>query len=298
MSVSLAWLDITLLAGQLAPAAIVGYTRDLTAYLQFCAEGEGPSPLQASSLARWRTHLAQETRLAAATINRRVSVIKRLVREAAVQGYVDPATAGAFTQIRGVMPRAMKDRMKIPLRITPAQMRLLCDAPERRTLRGRRDRALLHTLATSGCRVSEVCTLTSAQVQAWDRSYVVSVLGKNQTRPRLAPLSPEAYMLLEAWMAHRTVESPYIFTRFAGRGPRVTGAPMSATAVWQLVQHYASHVGLQHVAPHDFRRFVATELTKRYGIRTAQRVLGHARIETTARYLTDDFDSGLTDGLF
>jgi hypothetical protein len=41
MPVSLAWLEITLLAGQLAPTAIVGDTRDLTASQQFCAEGEG-----------------------------------------------------------------------------------------------------------------------------------------------------------------------------------------------------------------------------------------------------------------
>jgi integrase len=177
-------------------------------------------------------------------------------------------------------------------------MRRLCAAPDPQTLRGRRDRALLATLASSGCRVSEVVTLTAGQVTARTGRFVLQVLGKNQTAPREAPLSQEAYMLLEAWLARRPLESAYLFTSFAGRGPRATAKPMSPTAVWQAVQHYAAVVGLQHVKPHDFRRFVGTELAKR-DIRQAQKALGHARIETTAKhYVLDELEVGLTDGLY
>ena len=50
--------------------------------------------------------------------------------------------------------------------------------------------------------------------------------------------------------------------------------------------------------PHDFRRFVGTELAKR-DIRQAQKALGHKRIETTARhYVLDELAGGLTDGLY
>jgi len=73
---------------------------------------------------------------------------------------------------------------------------------------------------------------------------------------------------------------------------------MSLTAVWQAVQQYAAAVGLRHVKPHDFRRFVGTELAKR-DIRLAQKALGHKRIETTARhYVLDELAGGLTDGLY
>ena len=158
-------LDPAILAGQLAPASLAGYRRDVALYLRFC--GEPQTALQAASLARWRTHLAQATRLSPHTINRRLAAVKRLLQEAAAQGYVASATAEAFRRVPGVPVKALKDRLKATARtrLTPGQMRQLCETPDPRTLIGRRDRALLHTLATSGCRVSEVVTLTAAQLE-------------------------------------------------------------------------------------------------------------------------------------
>src|SRR5712691_3464754 len=292
------WPESTILTGHLAPSSLVKYHQALRAYLAFCESLA--QAFQATSLARWRTHLAQHTTLSPHTINRLLAAVKRLVKEAAAQGYIDVVTAAAFASVAGVKPQALKDRLKATARtrITPGQMRRLCDAPDPQTLRGRRDRALLATLASSGCRVSEVVTLRTGQLVARAGRFVVQVLGKNQTVPRDAPLSQEAYMLIEAWLARRPVDSDAIFTSFAGRGPRATAKPMSPTAVWQAVQQYAAAVGLRHVKPHDFRRFVGTELAKR-DIRQAQKALGHTRIETTAKhYVLDELEVGLTDGLY
>ena len=292
------WPAPTILTGHLAPSSLVKYHQALRAYVAFCATPA--QALQATSLARWRTHLAQHTRLSPATINWHLAAVKRLVKEAAAQGYVDVVTAAAFTTVTGVKPQALKDRLKATARtrITPGQMRRLCDAPDPQTLRGRRDRALLATLASSGCRVSEVVTLTASQLTPRAGRFVLQVLGKNQTAPREAPLSQEAYMLIEAWLARRPVPSEDLFTSFAGRGPRATAQPMSTAAVWQAVQQYAAAVSLAHVKPHDFRRFVGTELAKT-DIRQAQKALGHARIETTAKhYVLDELAVGLTDGLY
>jgi len=292
------WPEPAILTGHLAPASLVKYHQAQRAYLVFCAAPA--QALQATSLARWRTHLAQHTTLSPHTINRLLASVKRLVKEAAAQGYVDIVTAAAFASVAGVKPQALKDRLKTTTRtrLTPGQMRLLCDAPDPQTLRGRRDRALLATLASSGCRVSEVVTLTAAQIASRTGRFVLQVLGKNQTAPREAPLSQEAYMLIEAWLARHPVASDSLFTSFAGRGARATAKPMSAAAVWQAVQQYAAAVGLRHVKPHDFRRFVGTELAKR-DIRQAQKALGHTRIETTAKhYVLDELEVGLTDGLY
>jgi integrase len=291
-------LDPAILAGQLAPASLAGYRRDVALYLRFC--GEPQTALQAASLARWRTHLAQHTRVSPHTINRRLAAVKRLVGEAAAQGYVDSATAEAFRLVPGVPVKALKNRLKATARtrITPGQMRQLCETPDPRTLIGRRDRALLHTLATSGCRVSEVVTLTAAQLLSRDGNFFLTVLGKNQTEARTAPLSHEAYASIQAWLARRPVESASLFTSFAGKGHRPTARPMHLSAAWRAVQKAARRVGLAHVKPHDFRRFVGTELARR-DIRLAQKALGHKRIETTARhYVLDELAGGLTDGLY
>jgi integrase/recombinase XerD len=291
-------LDPALLTGQLAPASLAGYQRDLAAYRRFCRDAA--TALQPASLARWRTHLAQATRLSPHTINRRLAAVKRLLQEAAAQGYVESAIAEAFRRVPGVPVKALKDRLKTTARtrITPGQMRQLCETPDPRTLIGRRDRALLHTLATSGCRVSEVVTLTAAQIVSRDGNFFLTVLGKNQTEARTAPLSHEAYASIQAWLARRPVESASLFTSFAGKGHRPTARPMHLSAAWRAVQRAARRVELAHVKPHDFRRFVGTELARR-DIRLAQKALGHKRIETTARhYVLDELAGGLTDGLY
>jgi integrase len=52
------------------------------------------------------------------------------------------------------------------------------------------------------------------------------------------------------------------------------------------------------VKPHDFRRFVGTQLAAK-DIRKAQLALGHKSIEVTARhYVLDELKVGLTDNLY
>jgi integrase len=67
---------------------------------------------------------------------------------------------------------------------------------------------------------------------------------------------------------------------------------------WKGVQRYSDEVGLLDVKPHDFRRFVGTQLAKT-DIRKAQKALGHKRIDTTAaHYVLDELESNLTDDLY
>jgi integrase/recombinase XerD len=290
-------LTAELLTGQLAPNSLNAYQQDLAGYLRFCGD-EPMQALDAAMLARWRTHLAQSTRLSPSTINRHLAGVKRVVQEAAAQGYVDVPTAEAFRRVSGVPMKAMKERRKVPTRMTPSHMRQICEAPDRTTLRGWRDRALLLMLASSGCRVSEVVRLQPGQLVNREGSFFLEIVGKNHTAPRLAPLAHEAYAAVQAWLARRPVESAYVFTSLPGTGTRATPRPLDRSAAWRIVARYGHQVGLQHVSPHSFRRFVGTELARK-DIRQAQKALGHARIETTARhYVLDELAGGLTDGLF
>lgn len=101
--------DHTILADQLAPSSIRIYKRDFAAYLAFC--GHPRAALDPASLARWRTHLAKETRHSPNTINRMLSAVKRLIKEAASQGYVVGETSVAFERVEGVKVKALKDHL-------------------------------------------------------------------------------------------------------------------------------------------------------------------------------------------
>jgi integrase len=63
-------------------------------------------------------------------------------------------------------------------------------------------------------------------------------------------------------------------------GGQATGEPLSAVAVWRIMQAYAEQVELSHIKPHNVRRFVGMQLAKQ-DIRKAQKALGHKRIDTT-----------------
>jgi integrase len=290
-----------LLAGRLAASTVAMYTWDCAAYVTFGGY-DSAAVLRAETLRRWRTYLVTDTRLSPHTINRMLAAVKRVVKEGALQGLVDRAVAEAFAQVEGVSVTALRHRLKAQarVRITPAQMRQLCETPPAATLLGGRDRALLLTLATSGCRISEVVTLTPAQVTPRDGSYFLQVLGKRQHTPREAPLSQEAAAAIQRWLTQRGPGRPDtpLFTRFAGGGWRPTTQPLSVSSAWRVVHKYALQCGLLHVKPHDFRRFVGTELAKR-DPRQAQKALGHQRLETTVQhYVLDELQPGLTEHLF
>lgn len=290
--------DASILAGQLAPSSMAMYERDFRAYLAFAGTIE--AALDPANFARWRTYLAQTTTKSPNTINRMLSAIKRLIREAATQGYIEHQIASTFEQVAGVKSAALKDRVKdnVRVRIEPQEMREVCEAPDLELLIGLRDQALLATLAGSGLRVSELAKLSSNQIKRKKGGFVVMIRGKNDVEFREAPLSKEAYEQIQRWLTVRPVPSDYLFTAFDGRGERLTDRPLSSVAIWKIVRKYSESAGVDDVKPHDFRRFVGTQLARK-DIRIAQKALGHKRLETTARhYVLDELEAGLTDNLY
>lgn len=295
--------DPSILASQLAPSSIAMYTRDFAAYLAFAGSQE--AALDATTLARWRTHLAQATTFSPNTINRMLAATKRLMKEAAEQGYITHERAEAFGHVKGVKVGALKTRVKVNTRtrIEPEGMRAITNAAATEQLIGLRNAALLHTLASSGLRVSEVATLKRNQIARRLHGYVVRVMGKNETEYTDTNLSTEAYQAIQTWLHARPIESDYIFTRFDGRGKegqgdRASALPLSRKSIWQITKRHAEAAGLDHVKTHDLRRFVGTQLAK-IDIRKAQKTLRHKRIETTANhYVLDDIEVGITDTLY
>ncbi len=289
----------SVLAGELAASSIAMYRRDVLAYRDYALEAN-LDPLDDRTLVQWRDHLVVHTAMSPNTINRMLSAVRRLMREAAKRERIPETVEARFARVEGVKQRALKKRLKqhARTRIEPEEMRRLCSAPDVTTLVGVRDAALLATLASSGIRVEELATLTWAQVKKQGEGHMLLVRGKTDIDYRKAYLSSEAYSLLMEWKAKQPVNSEYVFTSFSGARQVPLNKALSKTAVWKVVVHYAKLCGLPHLKPHDFRRFVGTQLAAK-DIRKAQAALGHKSIETTARhYVLDDMEPGLTDNLY
>ena len=148
--------DTSLLAGQLRDSSRAMYARDIAVYLAFAGSAE--AALDAATFARWRAALATDEReYSPNTINRMLSAVKRLMKEAAEQGHIPHETASAFADRRGVKVKALKERLRphARTRVAPEAMRALIAQADLTTLKGLRDAALLHTLASSGIRLAE-----------------------------------------------------------------------------------------------------------------------------------------------
>ena len=288
-----------ILAYALRESSLYIYQLGLRDYVAYCQQQEC-DPLDPQSLAAWRDFLVEQTEKSPNTINRMMSAVRRITKEAAQRGLIDPSLRVAFEDVPGVKVRKLKERLKrhARTRITPEEMRHLCEAPRRETLLGKRDAALLAVLASSGIRAEEAAHLQLQDIVSRGGGYIIRVQGKTDVEPREAHLSREAKLLIDTWIAARPVASSFLFTAFSTRAAKPSTEPLSDTAIWLIVQKYAKHCGLQHIKPHDFRRFVGTELAKD-DIRKAQKALGHKSIETTARhYVLDELEPGLTDDLY
>jgi integrase/recombinase XerD len=292
--------DTTILAGRVSKSSKEMYERDFKAYLSFA--GSKDEALKASTLARWITCLANDTNMSPNTINRMVSAVKKIMKIAADQNYILHEVAESFKHVDGVKVIAMKDRLKISnrIRIEPDAMRMLIKSIDSSTLVGMRNVALFTTLASSGLRIKELVKLKPEQIIKCKDGYLLHMyaeMGKNQDKDRDAHISVEAVEAIKQWLAARPIQSEYIFTSFKGKGNRPLAKPITPQGAWKVVKEITEAQGLQNIKPHDFRRFVGTQLAKK-DIHSAQLALGHKRIETTAKYDLREIEVGATDHLF
>lgn len=289
--------DASIIQGVVSPYTFRMYKRDWNAYVAFAGGGA----LDSGMFARWREYMTNKTRYSPKTINRMLTAVRTVLREAATLKLITKELYGEFTFIRSVKERALKDRFRANnrTRITPENMRKLCDSPDTNTLMGLRDRALMLAMASSGARINEIVTLTLDHIGKDDRGCYIMVNGKIDTEWRRALLSPEAYDAIVLWLEKRGVDSEYVFTSSAGRGGgRITSNQLSKVSAWRLVRKYADRLGIKHVKPHDFRRFLATQLVKQ-NPRQAQLALGHTSIASTYKYyVLDELDGSIVDNLF
>ncbi|ETW96638.1 MAG: hypothetical protein ETSY1_25815 [Candidatus Entotheonella factor] len=290
------------LAGRVNARTLTEYRRDIHLYLSFCRR-EGRDAREPQSLRAWRADMADQTSLSPNTINRRLAAVKRVVRATALLGDLPMDVAHGFSLVESVQVAPLRARLRTDIRtpLEPDQVRKLIDAPDTETLSGLRDRALIATFAGSGCRISEVVAFRVNDILASQGAWLLRVLGKGQSTPRLAPLNRVARSAIHAWLTERSryVDVQAVFTAFS---PSPNGRPLAraitSKTAWRAVRKYAEQVGLPHVKPHSFRRFVGTRLAAK-DLRSAQLALGHKRLETTvSHYVLDELEAGLTEDLF
>lgn len=147
---------------------------------------------------------------------------------------------------------------------------------------GLRDRAILEMLFGTGCRVSELAAMTKRQVDLDRRE--AEVVGKGG-KSRLVLLTEDAAHWLRRYLETREDDAPHLFV--AGRRDEDGKAtPISVRQVQRVIEVAARRAGLPvRVSPHWLRHSRLTVLARHGSIQAAQRIAGHASLQTTSRYL-------------
>ena len=143
-----------------------------------------------------------------------------------------------------------------------------------------RDRAVLEMLYAAGIRVSELCGLDLADLDAARR--VIRVFGKG-AKERSVPYGVPAQRALDAWLRAGRPElaGANADALFVG----VRGGRMQPTVVRRIVAAAARAAGLPHTSPHDLRHSAATHLLDGGAdLRAVQDLLGHASLSSTQIY--------------
>lgn len=149
-----------------------------------------------------------------------------------------------------------------------------------------RDRAILHFLRSTGCRISEVTSLNRDQVNMVKMECVVRGKGN---KDRTVFMDETAVNTLAEYLQKRRDNSEALFVG-------IRGERLQPGGVRVMLKELAKVAGVEHVHPHKFRRTLATNLA-RHGmpIQEVANVLGHEKIDTTMRYVNIDHDSTKAD---
>jgi integrase/recombinase XerD len=139
-------------------------------------------------------------------------------------------------------------------------------------------RAILATMYAAGPRVSEVSKLKVPDIDSG--RGVTWIRGGRGHKDRQTLLPPKLLELLRVYF-HWKRPTDWLFP---GEKP---GQPISTKAIYYACKNAAKDAGISKpVHPHSLRHAFATHLLEAgVNLRTIQLLLGHAKLETTARYL-------------
>lgn len=261
---------------------VENYDRYLTRFFAF-AKVKRPKDITEEQIREFRLYLNRQP---GTKVGSRTEPMKRRTQNyylIAVRAFLK------FLRKRGIESTSPEriELAKVPERsldlISSAELARLLSAPKADTLEGKRDRAILELLFSTGLRISELCSLSVDDVDLSRDEF--SVRGKGD-KVRVVFLTDEARAALREYLAARKDMEDALFIRYGKKAHLGEDARVTPRAVQRLLKHYAAKAGItRKVTPHVIRHSFATDLLSNGAdLRSVQALLGHAHIGTTQVY--------------
>ncbi len=166
------------------------------------------------------------------------------------------------------------------------QVDRLLNAPSLSTIQGKRNKAILEVLYSTGLRVSELVKLDRDKLDLKRREF--GIVGKGG-KARVVFLSLRAAEWIEKYLVARDDNYKPLFIRHKGKmGPSQDDSDMrlSVRSVQRMIKKYAKKIKLPvDATPHVIRHSFATDLLRAGAdLRSVQEMLGHKNVSTTQIY--------------
>ena len=260
---------------------IKNYHSDIEQF--FATTGISADKITIHDIRRYLTQL--RLTISKRSLTRKLSALrafyKYLLREEVV-------TANPFAAVRS--PKMDK---KLPQFLDEIEIVKLLDIPDRSTLLGMRDSAIIELLYSSGLRVGELVELRVSSCQDGE----LLVFGKG-SKERIVPINDTAAKRVKDYLryarsaliaANEVQPHNYLFVNFRG-------ARLSDRSVRRIFEKYTViFASERHISPHTIRHTFATHLLNHGAdLRAVQELLGHVNLSTTQIYTHISTDRLLT----
>jgi len=263
------------------------YQNDLGEFRRFVgiAQPEEFRTVTRAHVIAWRKDLERKA-CAPTTIQRKLAALSSLF------AYLAEQNAVLHNPVDGVKrPKNSRQEGTTPA-LSDEQAGALLTAPQGASLKAKRDRAILATLAYHGMRREELCKLKVRDLQRRDGVLQFRIEGKGE-KIRYVPVGMRALRLiteyLEAAGHKEDLEGP-LFRPVQNRVTGELNKPLHPVSVYQdIVKRYGQEVGItadvRGFCVHSLRATAATNaLAHGADIAKVQEWLGHADISTTRMY--------------
>lgn len=225
-----------------------------------------------------------EERYTFTSINKVLSAIRGVLKACWHLGLME----GERYRLTIEVPAARGENLPAGREIKPGEIAALLHVCAKDTsLQGRRDAALIATLAGCGLRRAEIAPLS---VGDWNPEQGSLTVRGKRNKQRLVYAPPGTFSAITDWLVARraahdeTLPGSLLFVRMH-KGGSLTSYPLGSQGIYTILIGRQQEAGIAAFTPHDLRRtFVGDLLDAGADIATVQKLAGHANVATTAKY--------------
>lgn len=259
--------------------------RDFTAHMK--KFGVDPLQVTADHVRLYKGAL-RDAGLAGATIGRKLSVLRGMYKQFAKRRLVSWEVAQDIAAVES--PKVQKNTTPA---LTEQQAVQLLHTPDPSTLKGLRDRAILHTLFITACRVSPIVRARVGDLEFDGAEWYLNVVEKRGKKQRKLLLEAARSILeyMDAAGISDDRQGP-LFRRLTPHGLTLLPVGLNRCSVWRIVKRICREAGIpperlggRGIGVHSLRKTALNNAIQNGAqLHEARELAGHADVRTTELY--------------